>query len=126
MQPLQRLRARVTALGPGCADALLGTLYLVEAELEVILLMPDGAHAGLAALCVAAVAAGLALRRRAPLAALVLAMIGLVAVQPLGREVSDHIYSMLFALLFLLFSTGLHLEGRRLAAAGVVTVAAIT
>jgi signal transduction histidine kinase len=126
MAVLRSLRARVRALGPGRADALVAFAYLVEAELEIALLAGGKPHAGLAALCVLPVAGGLALRRRAPLAALLLAMAGLTAIQPLGRPVNDNVYSMFFAALFLLFSTGLHLEGRRLIAACAIAIAALS
>src|SRR3954451_4093737 len=106
MQLLHSLRARAGALGPARADAVLAALFLLEAEAEVVFLVGDAPHAGLAALSMVPVAAALALRRRMPLEALVLAMIGLAAIQPLGRGVVDNMYSPTFAVLFLLFSTG--------------------
>src|SRR4051794_8809669 len=126
MPVLHSLRARVRALGPGRADALLAMLFLIEAEAEVVFFVAGEPHAGLAALCMVPVAAGLALRRRRPLEALVLAMIGLTAIQPLGRGVGDNTFSLFFAVLFLLFSTGIHTEGRRLVAAAAVAVVGLT
>src|SRR4051794_16877697 len=126
MALLRSLRARVRALGPRRVDALIALVFLVEAELEVALFVAGEPHAGLAALCMLPVAAGLALRRRAPLEALILAMVGLTAIQTLGRPVADNLFGIIFAVLFLLFSSGLHLEGRRLVAAGAVAVTGLT
>jgi signal transduction histidine kinase len=69
-----------------------------------------------------AIAAGLAVRRRSPIASIVLALIGFVAFQPLGLEVNDNVYASFFGVLFLLFSFGLHEPRARVLLGGVVFV----
>jgi signal transduction histidine kinase len=126
MQLLQAIRARVQRRPsprphhPKRFDALIALLFLVEAELEVVLLMGGARYAWLAALLELALAGALAIRRTAPLASLVLGLTAFVAFQPLGREVNDDIISAFFAVLFLLFSFGLHEQDDRRMAAGAV------
>jgi signal transduction histidine kinase len=108
MQLLRSLRARVTSLNQPRVDALIALVFLVEAELEVLLLM-DGAHDHwIAALLEIPLAAGLALRRRSPSLSVTLALASFVAFQPLSLAVNDNILSAFFVVLFLLFSFGLH------------------
>jgi signal transduction histidine kinase len=115
MQLLRRLRTRVRRMDPQRADVLLALAFLVESQMEVLLLVGnDAANAPVAALAMVPIAAGLALRRRAPLAATALVVAGFMTLQPLGREVNDNVYSMFFAVLLILFSLGAHAEGRRL------------
>src|SRR5687768_6425614 len=108
MQLLRAIRARARSLGPGRVDALIGAAFLVEGLLEAALLYPDARYRWIATLATVALAGALAVRRRAPLAAAVIAMCAFVAYQPLGREINDNVYSAFFAVLFLLFSLGLH------------------
>jgi signal transduction histidine kinase len=108
MQPLRSIRARVRSLGPARVDALIGAAFLVEGLLEAALLYPDERYAWVAMLATGSLALALALRRRVPFVALVLAMSAFVAYQPLGREVNDNVYGAFFAALFVLFSFGLH------------------
>jgi signal transduction histidine kinase len=112
MQLLRSLVARVRAMDPLRADLLLALAFLVESELEVVLLVDGAPHAGVAAACMVPIAAGLALRRRAPVVALTLTAVGLTAMQPLGRGVGDNIYLPFFAVLFVLYSTGRHADDR--------------
>jgi signal transduction histidine kinase len=115
MQLLRAIRARARSLGPGRVDALIAAAFLVEGLLEAALLYPDARYRWIAMLATAALAGALALRRRAPLLSAAIAMGAFVAYQPLGREINDNVYSAFFAVLFLLFSFGLHEpRGRRL------------
>jgi signal transduction histidine kinase len=68
------------------------------------------------------IAAGLAVRRRVPIAALALAIAGFVIFQPLGREINDNVYSPFFAVLFVLFSYGLYETRGRMLIGGFVLV----
>ena len=116
MQPLRPIRARIRSLGPARVDALIAAVFFVEGLLEArAALWRRAATRGSASRATVLIAAGLAVRRRSPLAALALALAGFVAFQPLGREVNDNTYAPFFAVLFLLFSFGLfEPSGRRL------------
>src|SRR6476469_9992714 len=117
MQLLRSIHARAKRIGPARMDALIALAFLVEAELEVLLLVDGAKYAGIAALLQVALAAALALRRISPPASLVLGLCAFVAFQPLGREINDNLIGGFFAILFLLFSFGLHEpDGRRIAA----------
>jgi signal transduction histidine kinase len=120
MQLLRSLRARTQKIGPARLDALIALVFLVEAELEVLLLVGGKPHAGIAALLEVVLAAALALRTRAPMASLVLGLAAFVAFQPLGRGVNDNLISAFFAVLFLLFSFGLNEPDARRIGAGMV------
>jgi signal transduction histidine kinase len=126
---LRSLRARAGRIPPGRLDALIALLYLVEAELEILLLAADAPHTGIAALLQVVIAAGLAMRRRAPALSLALGACAFVAFQPLGAGVNDNLYTAFFAVLLLIFSFGLHeRDGRRLAlgAAGAMTATIVS
>ena len=87
----------------------------------MLLLAGDAPHAGLAAVFLLPMASGLALRRVEPLGAALLTTAAFAALQPLGRPINDSLYSLFFVLLFVLYSAGRHLEGRRLVVAAVAT-----
>ncbi len=108
MQPVRAMRERARRLGPGRVDALIAAAFLLESLLEFALLYRDAPYAWAGVLCTVALAAGLAVRRRLPIVALVLAAAGFLAFQPLGREVNDNVYAPFFAVLFVLFSFGMH------------------
>jgi signal transduction histidine kinase len=122
MQPLRAIRARLRSLGPGRVDALIAVAFAIEGMLEAALLYPDAQYVWIALLATFAIAAGLAVRRRSPIASIVLALIGFVAFQPLGLEVNDNVYASFFGVLFLLFSFGLHEPRARVLLGGVVFV----
>ena len=87
--------------------------------------MKGATYAWLAALLQLVLAVALAIRRIAPPASLVLGLAAFVAFQPLGHEVNDDIISAFFAVLFILFSFGLHEpDGRRIVAGAVLGFAA--
>ena len=125
MQPLRAIRARARSLGPARVDALIAAVFLVESLLEAALLYSGAAYVWIAVVASVVLATGLAVRRRAPLLSLALAVTAFVAYQPLGREVNDDVYSAFFAVLFLLFSFGLHeARGRVLLGGAALTFAA--
>ena len=122
MQPLRAIRERARSLGPGRVDALIAVAFAIEGVLEAALLYPDAQYAWIAVLATFAIAAGLAVRRRSPIASIVLALVGFTAFQPLGRELNDNVYAAFFGVLFLLFSFGLHEPRGRVLLVGVVFV----
>src|SRR5215217_4591139 len=118
------LRARLKAMDPVRLDLLIALVFAAEACLELVLI---GSVPGIsvAALSYAGVAFALAVRRRWPLASLVLGLAFLLIAQPLSREINDNVYSLFFAILFLLFSFGLNEpDGRRLVVGLVITFVA--
>ena len=121
MELLRRLRSRVREIDPLRADVLLAVLFAIESQLEVLLIAGDAPHAGLAAVFLLLMATGLALRRVEPLGAALLTTAAFTALQPLGRPINDSLYSLFFVLLFVLYSAGRHLEGRRLVVATLAT-----
>ena len=114
MQVLRTIHARVDrspALHPHHPwrlDLLIAVAFLIEGELEVLFLMDGAKYAWIAAIAQVGIAAGLALRRTAPLLALLLTLASFLGFQPLGLDVNDNVFSAFFAVLFVLFSFGLH------------------
>src|SRR5690242_20026199 len=84
MQLLRSLRERVRSLGPKRFDALISAAFLIEAELEVLLLMDGARYAWIAAVMQAGLATALAIRRTAPFASLLLTLVSFIGFQPLG------------------------------------------
>src|SRR5215210_6964910 len=121
MPLLRSIRARARRLGPARVDALIAAAFLVESLLEATLLYLDAPNGWVAVLASCLLTVGLAVRRRAPLASVALAAAGFVAFQPLGREINDNVYSPFFAVLFLLFSFGLHEPRGRVLLGGIAT-----
>lgn len=107
------LVARVRALGDTRRDGLLAVLLGLEMQVEAALVPADGPTRLLVHAMLLGLAACLAVRRRTPLVALVGAMVVFAVAQGLGREVADHLYAPLFAVLFLTYSAAANLEGRR-------------
>lgn len=107
--------ARMRAIDPFRADLLLAALFLVEALVELVVLVPDPApHTGWAVALVLALTGCLAARRRWPIPSAVIAMPLLIGFNALGQAYGDHMVSPFFVLLFLLYSMGRNIEGRRL------------
>src|SRR3954452_3784308 len=119
MQVLRAIRERARRLGPARVDALIAAVFLLEGVLEAMLLYTDARYAWVALLATAALAVAGAVRRRAPVASIVIACAAFAAYQPLGREINDNVYGAFFAVLFLLFSFGLHEPRGRVLLAGV-------
>src|ERR671931_43124 len=82
MKLLRSIHAHVRAWDPRRVDALIALVFLVEAELEVLLLMQGAHDAWAAALIEIPLAAALALRRRSPSLSLALALAAYIAFQP--------------------------------------------
>ena len=120
MQPLRAISARLRGLEPARVDALIALAFLLEGLAEALLLYRDADYAWVGVLATASITIGLAVRRRSPLTALVLAALGFLAFQPLGREVNDNVYAPFFAVLFVLFSFGMFERRGRVLVAGFV------
>jgi signal transduction histidine kinase len=120
---LQDLRARAGSLPPYRLDLGLGVLLFAEAVLEGLLVDgPTGARlavAGPAAL----VAAGIALRRRAPLVGVAAAVAGVATVGLLHESVQEGLSGIFFGWLFVTYSLAAHETGPRLLAGIALTVA---
>jgi hypothetical protein len=116
--PLRTLLARVRTLAPWRLDALLAAVIAVELTLEIVLLSEvSGADRLLALGLAAPIVAGVALRRRAPLAAVALSVSALPSGQIIGPALTDHVASPYFCVLLVSYTAGAMLEGARLAAA---------
>ena len=115
--------ARLRALDPFRADLLLACAFLVEATVELIVLVPDGAPHQAAAFGLIALAAfTLAIRRRWTIAAVLLAVPVQLLANTLGRDYIDHLVTPFFAILLVLYSLGRHVEGRIVPVLGAYSV----
>jgi signal transduction histidine kinase len=114
VQSLRSLLARIRALPPTRADALLAALLLAEALFEIFALTPlQGAQLALVLGVATIQAASLAVRRRWPLAVL-LAIYGLEpAVQALGKDVTENIAGPFFWQLIAGYTWGMHRDSPR-------------
>jgi signal transduction histidine kinase len=111
------LLARVRALPPYRFDALLALAVYVEVCAELVVLAElRGAKLVLGLVLAGLFGLGMALRRRVPLAAIALATGGVAAGGLLGSQVTDNVTSPLFIAMFVNYTAGTVLEGRRLAA----------
>jgi signal transduction histidine kinase len=105
--------ARLRAMDPFRADLLLAAAFLVEALLEIFVLVPDSAGRRPAAvLVVVAMASVLAIRRRWPLAAALAGLPLFVAYGLLGTAYADHLITPFFAPLVTLYGVARHRDGR--------------
>ncbi|HTE64154.1 MAG TPA: histidine kinase [Solirubrobacteraceae bacterium] len=115
------LLARVRALPPYRLDALIGAAVYLEVCAEIVFMTElAGAELLLALTIAGSFGLGVALRRRAPLAAVPLATGGLVAGDLIGPELTDHVVLVFFVVIFVTYSAGAALAGTRLAVAFVV------
>jgi signal transduction histidine kinase len=116
--------ARLRALDPFRADLLLAAAFLVEACVELTVLVPNGdPHRWAVVLLIAISAFCLAVRRRWPIvAALVGAPIQIVA-ESLGNVYVDNLVSPFFVILLVLYGIGRHLDGRIVPVLGVYALA---
>jgi signal transduction histidine kinase len=124
---LSALRSRLRALPPERLDLLLGALVLVDGIAEVLVLSHlKGPRVLLGLGLAAAVATAVALRRRMPVTAIVLGWSSMVGADLVGPELTDNVAGPWFATLFVTFTAGYVLDGRRLwtaaALASVLTV----
>ena len=113
------LLTRLRAIPPFRLDALIGFAVWIEICCELVLITPlEGARlAGSMAAAALAFGLGLALRRRAPIAAIALSGAGVVAGSLIGRDITDHAIAPILVVIVIAFSAGVQLEGRRLALA---------
>jgi signal transduction histidine kinase len=120
VQPFRTLLARVRALPPGRADALLAAILFAEGVFEILALAPlEGSKLALVLGVIAVQAASLAVRRRWPLATL-LAVYGLEPVlQLVGKDVTENMAGPFFWLLLAGYTWGMHTGGARLWAGAV-------
>jgi signal transduction histidine kinase len=112
------LLARVRALPPFRLDALIGGAVAVEICAEILIMTELRGVRLLLALALPGVfGLGVALRRRAPLAAVPLVTAGFVAGNLIGQELTDHVLLPFFVIIVVTYSAGAALEGARLRAA---------
>src|SRR5262245_19443644 len=101
-------------LSPFRIDLLVGALALIEFQLELIFLVPDGPHDAVAAAALTAIAAGLTLRRRAPVVGLVLVFGGGALLQSFNHPYTDHLALPFFSVFVAAFSLGAYADRTRL------------
>ncbi len=104
------------ALSPFRLDLLVAALALIEFQLELAFLVPHGPHDGIAAIALTGLAVGLAFRRRAPLACLVLVFGWGVVLQSLYHPYTDHLALPFFTVFVAGYSLGAYAEHRALLA----------
>ena len=106
---------RLRTMDPYRADLLLAAAILVEGLVELAVLPPDGApyRAGATAVIVV-LAFAVAIRRRWPVVSALVGMPLFIAFGALGADYGDHMVSPFFVMVFLLYTFGRNLEGRKL------------
>jgi len=104
------------ALSPFRFDLLVAFVALIEFQLELAFLVPDGPHDGIAAIGLTGLAVGLAFRRRAPLACLVIVFGWGVVLQSLYHPYTDHLALPFFSVFVASYSLGAYAEHRALLA----------
>ena len=116
---LRSLLTRARAWPPFRLDALLGLAVWIELCAELVLTAPLTGGRLVVALAGAGATFGaaLALRRRAPLAAVALVGAGVLLGSLVGPDVTEHTAIAFFVVIFVAYSAGAQLDGRRLAAA---------
>ena len=116
----QILRARVRAWPPLRVDAALGALLLAEGTAETLFADVSWGARLAAVGMTGGVAAGITLRRRAPLAAVALAVTAMLYSDVLAQPIIDNVEGPWFGLLFTVYSMAAHSEGRRLVAGALI------
>src|SRR5947209_9845010 len=109
--PGRRLSARFRRFDQVRVDELIGLALLVEVELQVWL-SPYIQHRLPSAIGGLALAAAVAVRRRWPFGAVLVAVVAVVAQEALGGRVTQHTVGALLALI-LVFYAGSALSGER-------------
>jgi signal transduction histidine kinase len=118
---MRSLLGRLRSLDPPRADALLALVFLAEAAFELVVFVPvQPPHLALAVLCELGLAGALAVRRRRPTAAMLVGLAALGGIGVISTVYTDHLISTYFAVLFLVYSAGRHLDDRRVVVLGVV------
>jgi signal transduction histidine kinase len=125
MDALRSLRTRIRALPPGRLDALLGALVLLDGVVEVLILSNlhglDRRALGFGLVLAIAIAVGL--RRRMPVTAVAIGWASMAGADQVGPDLVDNVAGPYFANMFITFTAGYVLEGRRLWTAVVIAVA---
>ena len=114
----RHLLARFRALPPQRRDLVVGALFGVEMQVEALFVPEDRLAVHLLLLLLAG---SLAFRRRWPLVTLAVAMVPFVALQGLGREVTDNVYAGLFLCVFMVYSAAANSDSRWWWVAGPIT-----
>jgi signal transduction histidine kinase len=126
VQPLRSLIARVRALPPGRADALLAGVLLIEGVAEVASFAKlDASRMAVVFALLAVMALALAFRRRFPLTVLIVVYAVQPAMELFGRDLVDRIAGPFFWLLLAGYTLGARTEGRRLWVGVAYAVAAV-
>src|SRR5829696_7601184 len=117
--------ARLRALPPARLDALLGALVLVDGVLEVLLIsrLHGIGELALGFAVAACVAVAVALRRRVPVLAVAIGWSAMLAADQVGPDLVDNVAGPYFANMFVTFTAGYVLEGRRLWTAAAIASA---
>src|SRR4051794_3573024 len=103
------MRARLRALDPRRADALIAVAALAEYLFELFVLVPDDApYFGIAFAAIVVSAGGLALRRTAPLAGAAAVMAAVIVLELLGHDYVQHMGGPYFASFVAMLSLGLY------------------
>jgi signal transduction histidine kinase len=104
--------ARMRALDPFRADLLLAAAFLVEASIELTVLVPDGdPHRWAVVLIIGISAFCVAIRRRWPIVAALLGVPIQAVAESLGRVYVDNLVSPFFVILLVLYGIGRHVDG---------------
>src|SRR5215217_3105671 len=117
--------ARLRALPPARLDALLGALVLADGVLEVLLIsrLHGIGELALGFAVAACVAVAVALRRRVPVLAVAIGWSAMLAADQVGPDLVDSVAGPYFANMFVTFTAGYVLEGRRLWTAAAIASA---
>jgi signal transduction histidine kinase len=125
--PVRSPIARYRALPAGRADAVLAALLLIEGATEVVVLSKlESSRLTLALALLTIMAAALAVRRRFPLAVLVVVFAMQPLMQSFGPDLVDHVAGPFFWLLLAGYTLGAHADGRRVWAGALYAAAALT
>jgi signal transduction histidine kinase len=122
IRPLD-LRARLRAWPPLRVDAVLAALLLLEALVEVVLADATWSQRVGVLLPAGLVATGVLLRRRLPLVAVAVAVLGIVSINLIADDVADALEGVWFACLFVTYSMATRCDGRLLVAGVAIALA---
>lgn len=102
------------ALSPFRIDLLVAFVALIEFQLELLFLVPDGPRDGIAALALTGLAVGLAFRRCSPLGCIALVFGSGVVLQSLYHPYADHLALPFFSVFVAAYSLGVYTGHRQL------------
>jgi signal transduction histidine kinase len=110
---MRTILERLRRMDPWRVDALVAALFLLEALFEVFFVLPRNPDPVVIVCALVVMAGALAVRRRVPLTAVIAAWVVFVVVNALPLVYADRLVSGYFALIFLTYSAGRHLDDRR-------------